>query len=196
MPSATPPPQGSSAGCLPQQAPRRVQIQTGPTKASKLSRLEGPEVLECGEEKVEALKQRLRPNAETRGMCGRVNRALHLFKTRSTFGLLKKESTEQRSVVASLRIHPATPTFHSLILALLSFRFISLPRPPPTAAAAAALSRRNWVKLLVKRAYEKSGINVTSTAIYDESAAPSYRSVRAQRARQSANKLCLLVLAA
>lgn len=36
-------------------------------------------------------------------------------------------------------------------------------------------------------------MNVTSTAIYDESAVPRYRSVRA---RQSANKLCLLVLAA
>lgn len=52
------------------------------------------------------------------------------------------------------------------------------------------------MKLLVKRAYEKSGMNVTSTAIYDESAVPRYRSVRARRARQSANKLCLLVLAA
>lgn len=52
------------------------------------------------------------------------------------------------------------------------------------------------MKLLVKRAYETSRTNITSRTIYDESAVPRYRSVRARRARQSANKLCLLVLAA
>lgn len=67
-------------------------------------------MLECGKGKgkVVALMQRLRPNPDTsvEGLT-----ELHLFKT-PTFGLLKKESTEQRSpIVASHKIHPATPTF-------------------------------------------------------------------------------------
>lgn len=129
-----------------------------------------------GKRKVVALKQRPRPNP---GTSAEGLTELHLFKTPSTFGLLKKSRQSRGLIVASHKIHPATPTFHILILAPLSFCFT----PPPPAAA-----RRNWVKLLVKRAYEKSGKNVTSTAIYDESAVPRYRSVRARRARQSANK--------
>lgn len=99
------------------------------------------------------------------------------------------------SFYSSPKLHPAPPTFHPLILALLFFVFALFPFPPPPPATL-ALSLRNWVKLLEKQAYEKSGIKVTSSAIYDESAVPPYRSVRARHARQSTNKSCLLVLAA
>lgn len=93
--------------------------------------LEGPEVLErgrhCGRDEEERLRRWSNVDVDWASVEGWQS-CPSSVKTPTTFALLKLEPTEQRSpFITALKIHPAPPTFHPLILALLFFLFALFP---------------------------------------------------------------------